>query len=174
MKIKRMLRDNDGVSPVIGIILVVTITVTLAAVVASFVLGVGANQQTTPAVSFTFDYTQGNDDASSYLKITHDGGDAIPGNQIYLRGSNFANKDFQADSSVSISDSKVVYQSSSPGSTWKSVGGDMSTLKGDNSAISAGDSLITQADSDYEIRVIWQPSNADTSATLGQDTGPVG
>ena len=172
MQLRQLINDDDAVSPVIGVILMVAITVILAAVIASFVLGLGGNTQATPTASFTFDYTQGNDDQSSYIEVTHDGGDTIKGNEIYLRGSNFANRDFDADSSVSISDSDVVYQDSSPGSTWKEVSGDMSTKKGDESAIAAGDSIDIQADTDYDLRVIWQPGNGDSSATLGQDTGP--
>jgi len=41
MNIKQLLNDDDAVSPVIGVILMVAITVILAAVIASFVrLGV--------------------------------------------------------------------------------------------------------------------------------------
>ncbi len=48
--VRRM--DEKGVSPVIGVILMVAITVILAAVIASFVFGLGSNvpQQKTPGV----------------------------------------------------------------------------------------------------------------------------
>ena len=41
MDLKKFLQDDDAVSPVIGVILMVAITVILAAVIASFVLGLG-------------------------------------------------------------------------------------------------------------------------------------
>lgn len=46
LKIRELLDEDDAVSPVIGVILMVAITVILAAVIASFVLGLGGQQQT--------------------------------------------------------------------------------------------------------------------------------
>jgi flagellin-like protein len=172
MELKRLLHDDDAVSPVIGVILMVAITVILAAVIASFVLGLGGNQQATPTASFTFDYTQGNSDSSSYVEVTHDGGDTIKGSEVYLRGSNFASQSFTGSSDSSISKSSVNYAGSSPGEDWNSAGGDMSAEKGDESAIAAGDGITVQANSNYEMRIVWQPGSGDSSATLGQDTGP--
>jgi len=172
MELKRLLHDDDAVSPVIGVILMVAITVILAAVIASFVLGLGGNQQATPTASFTFDYTEGNDAQSSYIEVTHDGGDTIQGSQVYLRGSDFATDTFTGGSSVT--KSSVNYDSSSGGTgeAWADVGGSMSANKGEESAIAAGDSITIQAPSTYELRVVWQPGGGDTSATLGQDSGP--
>jgi flagellin-like protein len=64
--------DDRAVSPVIGVILMVAITVILAAVIGTFVLGLGENvQSTAPSASFAFDY-DGTD-----VTITHESGDAI-------------------------------------------------------------------------------------------------
>ena len=46
---------DRGVSPVIGVILMVAITVILAAVIGSFVLGIGGDQETTPSATFELD-----------------------------------------------------------------------------------------------------------------------
>jgi flagellin-like protein len=74
-------RENEeAVSPVIGVILMVAITVILAAVIAAFVFGMTGNVQTTKTVSVTASQT-GNDivvnykggaDANTlnYLKVT--------------------------------------------------------------------------------------------------------
>ncbi|MDX1747991.1 MAG: type IV pilin N-terminal domain-containing protein, partial [Halobacteriales archaeon] len=43
MNIKQLFTDDDAVSPVIGVILMVAITVILAAVIGAFVLGIGDN-----------------------------------------------------------------------------------------------------------------------------------
>jgi flagellin-like protein len=163
MQLRQLIDDDDAVSPVIGVILMVAITVILAAVIASFVLGLGGNQQATPTASFTFDYTQNSDsnDDENYLSITHDGGDTIKANTVYLRGSNFGD----ALSGISKAED---WQTSDE--TWPT--GETSAEKGDESAIAAGDSIDVQADTDYEIRVVWQPGSGDQSATLGQDTGP--
>ena len=72
MKFKNLLTDDNAVSPVIGVILMVAITVILAAVIGTFVLGLGQNvQSTAPQASFSFD------ESSNDVTITHDGGDTI-------------------------------------------------------------------------------------------------
>jgi len=48
--------DDSGVSPVIGVILMVAITVSLAAVIATFVLGLGDSlTDTAPQATFSFE-----------------------------------------------------------------------------------------------------------------------
>jgi flagellin-like protein len=47
--------DDSAVSPVIGVILMVAITVILAAVIGTFVLGLGENVQTTPTAGVNVD-----------------------------------------------------------------------------------------------------------------------
>ncbi|MEF8885577.1 MAG: type IV pilin N-terminal domain-containing protein, partial [Haloarculaceae archaeon] len=57
MKISELFTDDDAVSPVIGVILMVAITVILAAVIATFVLGLGDQvSNTAPQASFGFDW----------------------------------------------------------------------------------------------------------------------
>ncbi|WP_115862886.1 type IV pilin [Halorussus litoreus] len=54
MKLKELFTDDDAVSPVIGVILMVAITVILAAVIGTFVLDLGQNaasQQSSAGVS---------------------------------------------------------------------------------------------------------------------------
>jgi flagellin-like protein len=56
MDLKQFFDDEQAVSPVIGVILMVAITVILAAVIGTFVLGLGDQvQNTTPQASFGFD-----------------------------------------------------------------------------------------------------------------------
>ena len=67
---KERLRTNlgeRGVSPVIGVILMVAITVILAAVIGSFVLGIGGDVEAAPQASLTID--DGN--------LVHNGGDTL-------------------------------------------------------------------------------------------------
>ncbi|MFC7027682.1 type IV pilin [Halomicroarcula sp. GCM10025710] len=76
MNPKQLIHDDDAVSPVIGVILMVAITVILAAVIATFVLGLGDQvSNTAPQASFSFDYSS----SGPTLDITHDGGDTIQG-----------------------------------------------------------------------------------------------
>ena len=70
-------RNEEAVSPVIGVILMVAITVILAAVIAAFVFGLGGTQEAAPTASIT---VQNNPDTTAYdLKIQHKGGDTLKG-----------------------------------------------------------------------------------------------
>jgi archaeal type IV pilus assembly protein PilA len=52
-KLMAFTKNDEAVSPVIGVILMVAITVILAAVIAAFVFGMAGNVQKTKVVSFT-------------------------------------------------------------------------------------------------------------------------
>lgn len=73
MKLIEFVGDEDAVSPVIGVILMVAITVILAAVIGTFVLGLGGQTETAPQASFSFDKGAGNT-----VTITHESGESIP------------------------------------------------------------------------------------------------
>ncbi len=74
----RLFRKNEmAVSPVIGVILMVAITVILAAVIAAFVFGIGGQQAAAPTASIV---SANNPDTTSIdLKIQHKGGDTLKG-----------------------------------------------------------------------------------------------
>jgi flagellin-like protein len=65
--------DERAVSPAIGVILMVAITVILAAVIGSFVLGIGGDIQQAPQASLSLE------DASTTNNVTlsHNGGDEL-------------------------------------------------------------------------------------------------
>ncbi len=70
-------RNEEAVSPVIGVILMVAITVILAAVIAAFVFGLGGNTQQAPTSSIV---AANNPDTTIVdLKIQHKGGDMLKG-----------------------------------------------------------------------------------------------
>lgn len=70
-------RNEEAVSPVIGVILMVAITVILAAVIAAFVFGLGGSQEKAPTASIV---VANNPDTQAYdLKISHKGGDTLKG-----------------------------------------------------------------------------------------------
>lgn len=71
--------DEDAVTPVIGIILVVAITVILAAVVGVYALGIGDQVQGAPPnADFAFTY----DESSMQVTIEHNGGQPIERDNI--------------------------------------------------------------------------------------------
>jgi flagellin-like protein len=158
MNLKQFFDDEDAVSPVIGVILMVAITVILAAVIATFVLGLGEQvSQTSPNTSFSFDYEEvqsdekdswnetaqsSNDDA--ILTITHSGGPNIDAEQLGVAGSSI-NGSAQWDDTSQYN-------------------------AGDE--ISAGDSVEYAIKNDDRISVIWENEEGTESATLQNFIAP--
>jgi flagellin-like protein len=147
VQIKRLLRERRAVSPVIGVILMVAITVILAAVIGTFVLGLGDQvSESAPQAQFSFDYKE----TTSVVTITHDGGDSISSDDINVTG---AGNDIRWDHAVNTTTAYEVAAGDSA-----SVG-DGTTVTGlSESAVSPGDT----------IRIIWSSPNSDKTATIGQ------
>ena len=83
---KPFIRDETGVSPVIGVILMVAITVILAAVAGSFVLGLGnTTGATPPQVSINCNIA---DDV-----IMHEGGDDLTASELRINNPDGSNID---------------------------------------------------------------------------------
>ena len=141
MKLHELFADDDAVSPVIGVILMVAITVILAAVIGTFVLGLGDQvQSTSPNAQFTF-----NENSTGALEMTHDGGDPVE----------TANLNVTADSGIP---SDVCQSDSSPGGqNWS------------DSELTAGDAC-TIPDSEVEdgdtVRIVWESDDGSSSSTL--------
>ncbi|MFC6974730.1 type IV pilin [Halomicroarcula sp. GCM10025709] len=73
MNATNLFTDDDAVSPVIGVILMVAVTVILATVIASAVLGLGQTRSATmPQASLSVSVTDGDN-----VTVAHDGGDSI-------------------------------------------------------------------------------------------------
>jgi flagellin-like protein len=85
-----LLADDDAVSPVIGVILMVAITVILAAVIGAFVLGLGGGQSKTPQASWEWETgsTLGtactDASGSTDVSVTHQGGDQLESDNLEL------------------------------------------------------------------------------------------
>jgi flagellin-like protein len=123
--------DDRAVSPVIGVILMVAITVILAAVIGAFVLEIGDQQETAPSTSFDLEestvYMETRDDGGSAdptytintteLEITHAGGEtlSVSQNEIVWNGN---------DSVYEIDTSEMIDYSGGLG-----MGTDMATLR---------------------------------------------
>jgi len=150
MDLKNLFADEEAVSPVIGVILMVAITVILAAVIASVVLGVGQEAgSTSPTASFSFDYSN----SEGNVTITHQSGDSIVAEDVFLRGSGF---DTTQDWASYVSSGNA------------SASGTIDS----QDAVAAGDQAEIGADSDYEINVVWEDPDGDSSSTLASDSGP--
>ncbi|NUE02520.1 type IV pilin N-terminal domain-containing protein [Halorubraceae archaeon YAN] len=145
MHIKQFITSQRAVSPVIGVILMVAITVILAAVVGTFVIGLGDSIGTAPTANFNFDYT--NATGNDTLVITHSGGDTIDGSQLSIVASG-----------VELSPSDTTWSGGYDGAA----------------RVSAGQSITVEEGnlSDATIRLIWTDASGDRSATLATWSGP--
>ncbi len=87
MDLKELFTDDDAVSPVIGVILMVAITVILAAVIGAFVLDLGGNQDSAP--SATFDWEETTKSSNDVAVATVQSGETIqdPGDVLSAGGS---------------------------------------------------------------------------------------
>jgi flagellin-like protein len=156
MKLKALFEDDGAVSPVIGVILMVAITVILAAVIGTFVLGLGDRvSDAQPNAQFSFEYAEGAQEpdaaaTSNYVNITHDGGEGVEGTQLEVTiGGNTA---------------------------WDNGAGDKYNTNGDDwqdSKLTAGSSVeIYEGDNDITdgqaVKVIWGASGSDKTAVIGE------
>jgi hypothetical protein len=103
-----------------------------------------------PRVEFGFEYAPG-ENGQGTLAITHNGGDAVAADQLFVRGSGFA-------------DVESVDQTAA--GPWKG------TASGDDDSVIAGDEVTVGVASDYQVRVVWEADDAQALAILGGDQGP--
>jgi flagellin-like protein len=86
MQLKELLTEDRAVSPVIGVILMVAITVILAAVIGTFVLGLGDQvSESAPQASFSFDFNMSGSDGN--VTVTHEGGETLEASNIEINNS---------------------------------------------------------------------------------------
>ena len=169
MQLRKLLHDDNAVSPVIGVILMVAITVILAAVIASFVLGLGdQTDSVAPTTSFSFDYEgdpadatedwSGNDTVGS-ITISHDGGDPVEGSEMVVRGSGILD-DSSGQPASSVDEARF------------DDNNELVNHIGSSSELSSGQSVEVLVLSDYDIDVVWDPQPNDESSTLAEAQGP--
>jgi len=135
--------NDRAVSPVIGVILMVAITVILAAVIGTFVLGLGDQvQETSPNAQWNWDFTY-NDGSDDTLKITHQGGDSVQA----------SNLDFTAVQATS---------TAADGGTFT----DDPISAGVSAQLDAGDDFRDSDSGGDTVRLIWSTQDGGQSSTL--------
>ena len=152
MNFKKVFMEERAVSPVIGVILMVAITVILAAVIGAFVLGLGDSvSETAPNAQIDFDYDDTNGDS---LTLTHDGGNSFQVSNVELTGPDGTVSDLEDDVS---------------NGAW-----------GDDGTVSAGSSVTIDdgdqnedVDGGETIRVVWS-GDGGSSSTIARSTTPSG
>ncbi|WP_255196501.1 type IV pilin [Halorarius litoreus] len=169
MNLQEFFADEDAVSPVIGVILMVAITVILAAVIGTFVLGLGENvQDSAPQANFQFEYVQKQVTAGGSMEdgvsITHTGGEDVEASTVTVQvggAEAWSSSGFNAGNffgNTTDAEDTVFGSTISTGSTL-----DVYELDQDsNDVITGGDS----------VRVVWTSPSGGTSNTIGQSTVP--
>jgi flagellin-like protein len=144
MQVKQLLTDDDAVSPVIGVILMVAITVILAAVIAAFVLGLGDTNNPTPNVSFDYDYNE----SGNNLSVTVTSGDEFDSSRVSFAGD-----------------------SDEAGQNWSATDIDIGTTIVTD--VTAGDDVtLTGVEADETVRIVFESEGGDTTAEIGKFEGP--
>jgi len=177
MEFKQLFNDDRAVSPVIGVILMVAITVILAAVIGTFVLGLGDQvQSTTPQASFGFDSGEQTVDDETFTSVTatHESGDSIAESDISVSVDGnpawAVNDSNQAVNPWDDSNEKV-----SAGSSFQVVLYDAGDTISEGTAITADSTGYTAGEatalsSGDVIRVVYDSPDSDSSSTLGKHT----
>jgi flagellin-like protein len=147
MQLNELLTDGEAVSPVIGVILMVSITVVLAATVGTMAMSFGEEiEQTPPSANLEYDYTTEAAD-KVFLNVTHVGGEALANDTIDLRASDSGG--FGA----------TAYQN--PGGTY--AAGDRLI----NTSVTG-----TPVTSGETIRVVWAADGGQQTSVLSSSTVP--
>ena len=125
--------DNErGVSPVIGVILMVAITVILAAVIGAFVLGLGDQvSNNAPQASFSVEFN------GTHAEVTHNGGDNIEKGTLNLTSTNTSATDIKfGGDPISTGDTETINATS--GNTvrvvWQNPSGGSSNILAERTA----------------------------------------
>ncbi|QLG63735.1 type IV pilin [Halorarum salinum] len=142
MKFSKLFTDERAVSPVIGVILMVAITVILAAVIGTFVLGLGNNLgDTAPNANFDFDYEYDDVDGDYNVTATHSGGATIS-------DDNAGNLTISAESNT------TAFNGLSEGIS------------------SGDSAVLREVGTDETVRVIWTSQDGSNSQALAEGSTP--
>lgn len=152
--------DDRGVSPVIGVILMVAITVILAAVIASFVLGLGDQGDPAPQPSIDSSADQ------RAVNFSISGGDDFDATVTTFQGDLTVNDSSGNSQDVSFtvdditSDASGVEDSGSITIDYVGTGSDEASA-GNEFSIETGSSDVQITD--WEVELVWNPSDQDST-----------
>ena len=126
MKLNNYFEDNRAVSPVIGVILMVAITVILAAVIGTFVLGLGDSLNQAPQAQM-----DASTDSSDNVEISHNGGDSIEIADLRITLEGSSNNPYESTGTVSFSLEGTADGEFNVGDTIEIDNGDLGGASGD-------------------------------------------
>ncbi|PSP68727.1 hypothetical protein BRC85_00910 [Halobacteriales archaeon QS_1_69_70] len=153
MELPPFVGDDRAVPPVVGVVLMVGITVILAAIVGTVAVGFTDRfGQSTPQTSFGFEYDADttddgecngaltDDGDAGTLTVAHESGEAIDGDQLLF-----------------ITDAGEA--------EWQDCDASAST-------VSTGDSIDVAVDADQTLRVVWEAEDGGQTKTIVRWDGP--
>ena len=156
--LQKLYNEKRGVSPVIGVILMVAITVILAAVIATFVLTLGDTGGSTPQVSLDSEFTPDTDGDKGVVELTVQGGDSFDATAVTFSGD-------VADSQDAAGNAAEV---KADGEDWTQADG-----INDGDGVSAGDTItVGVSGPDYEVQLIYQGDSGGESSVIRTLEGP--
>jgi flagellin-like protein len=168
MKLKPLRTDENAVSPVIGVILIVAITVVLAAVIASFALGLEAEQEAAPTISFSFEYDENAAGGNSALTIEVKSGTEVRNDRVHVTATETI---CQGDDNASCSGSTEIpltathdNDGSITSETW--IAGDLGA--GSTFSLSGASSTLDDA----TIRIVAATTEGNEDNIIGEWEGP--
>ena len=183
--LRRLRNDDSAVSPVIGVILMVAITVILAAVIGTFVLGLGdsleqAPQSTINAGDASAGYlTAANfsNDSGAAFDISQDGGDPLTmsdveiviNNQTGSDTARLSQGDWNSSNMVVTLDGTPLATDAADGELGVGSSLTISNTGSSNASLVSGERNFLTAENNYRIRLIHVPSDSvlvDQEVTL--------
>ena len=151
MEFHRLFDDDDAVSPVIGVILMVAVTVILAAVIAAFVLGFGESDDVGPSTSFDYEYSDIDGQPGGELTIKVQAGDSFVAERVSFSGADIG--DFES------------------ADHWGE--GPLTPNVNPESRISSGQRITGDVDDEeFEIDIIWTSDDSESSNIIASTAGP--
>jgi FlaG/FlaF family flagellin (archaellin) len=144
MKVTQLFTDECAVSSTLGVVLLVSITVILAAVVGGFAFGLLGGTNAPPNADFDWEFNG----SGTGVQIGHDGGDTLDGDRLELGSGWGSSTNCQIDGGDQLS------------------GGD--TIVDDGS----GGDCAHGASTGTELELVWESSNGETSTIVSERTAP--
>ena len=145
MNFKELFTEDRAVSPVIGVILMVAITVILAAVIGAFVLGIGGDQNATPSASISLDVDTGDTDTDGTVTIEHNSGQTLDLEELRLSIDGTFAEDEDGNQEVSV------------------LSEEDSLSAGES--VEVDDGVELESDGDQSVRLIHEPSGGILAST---------